>query len=82
MSTASFAYLVSENWKHIFGNVEGSPHQIIFGVGLTSATKGLGLDISGPMAVRCKNAMRGMIDWINAAGISITNGETNSSTVL
>ena len=51
-------------------------------MGLTSTTKGLGLDISCPIAVQCKNAMRGMGDWINATGSSIKNSVTNNSTVL
>ena len=50
LSNVSFAVLLAEYRKVIYGNVEGQPHQILFGLGLTNVKLGLGLDISPTMA--------------------------------
>ena len=58
LSSVGFAVLLAETWKVIYGNVEGQPHQILFGLGLTSVKLGLGLDVSPAMAPQCKNAIQ------------------------
>ena len=61
LSSFGFAVLLSKSWKVIYGDVEGQPHQIIFGLGLTSVKLGLGLDVRPAMAPQCKNAIQVMI---------------------
>ena len=73
--------MLAEYWKVIYGNVEGQPHQILFGLGLTNVKLGLGLDISPTMAPQCKNAIQVMIDWLWATNDDLKNGLTNGATV-
>ena len=82
LSSVGFAVLLAETWKVIYGNVEGQPHQILFGLGLTSVKLGLGLDVSPAMAPHCKNAIQVMIAWLRSTSDDLKNGRTNAATVL
>ena len=82
VASVGFAVLLTDNWKVIYGDVEGHPHQIPFGLGVTSVKLGLGLDVSPAIAPHCKNAVQGMITWLRLTSNDLKNGHLNAATVL
>ena len=66
VASVGFAGLLIDNWKVVYGDVQGHPHQVLFGLGVTSVKLGLGLDVSPAMAPHCKNAVQGMISWLRS----------------
>ena len=82
VASLRFAGLLLDNWKVIYGDVQGHPHQFLLGLGVTSVKMGLGLDVSPAMAVHCKNTVQGMITWLRSTSNDLKNGHANASTVL
>ena len=82
VASVGFAGLLLDNWKVVYGDVQGHPHQFLLGLGVTSVKMGLGLDVSPAMAVHCKNTVQGMITWLRSTSNDLKNGHANAATVL
>ena len=82
VASVGFAGLLLDNWKVVYGDVQGHPHQFLLGLGVTSVKMGLGLDVSPAMAVHCKNTVQGMITWLRSTSNDLKNGHSNAATVL
>ena len=79
VASVGFAGLLLDNWKVVYGDVQGHPHQFLLGLGVTSVKMGLGLDVSPAMAVHCKNkyqsgGRRGMTQWRKGWGGQLSRG--------
>ena len=85
LSNVSFAVLLAEYRKVIYGNVEGQLHQILFGSVWASPVSNWAWVWTSARRWRrmqCKNAIQVMIDWLWATNDDLKNGLKNGATVL